>query len=843
VIRAMANAADIHTSPGTAIEVRSGAGTVVVFAAEGARADDVVVAMRARLGDSTRVDELAAAWRAGASAAGDAIHSAAIAFIRGASATIIHAGDLSIHGVGPQGSQRLVQPHTKLDDGAPLRIRSRGLGLPGPASRAALTETRLDGLTSLVLASVSVWAPLGDAFDELLAMKTAASLIVARAIELATPLARATARAGHACAIIELPDRAARTESIEVAVAAQRNARRAIRTVLSRSVGARAAVVIAARGTGKTTVLQQLGRAGMVDASASMMTASQLRRVLKSHAAAGLVVVDRLLDVIGDDASLGLALSEAIDQRRLSIVSSATPSDFAAINAVHKRLATQLASIELGAPTRDELLDVVRAWAPRFAEQHHVELTSDAIEAAVALTERFSLGRAQPEAALFALEQACLRAGHAGIVTGTLTDRGGGIADHRSVAAAIADLQGVPIEVIDGNEHARISELGARLGARLHGQRDATTCVAAALQRGLERRATTAQRRPLASFLLLGATGTGKSETARLLAEYWFADRHALTAIDLSEYGEPSSVYRLTGAPPGHIGYGERPQLAAALAANGHRVILFDELEKACTEVQLLLLQILDEGRLTTSQGETLDFSSAMIVLTSNLDLGDHAVGFGGARTEASDEQLRKRLTKILRPELVARIDEVVVYQPITNESALSIALGHLGRCTEALVASGRLKPLELPALRGRVLGQLAQLSDHRGGARHILRTVERVLAEQQRPAPPSTDPIVVYPYLDGGRERLAAGFLLDLAAGADANDTVNLILTHPAGTSLLYVAHDRARILVLVGDEATALEIATATSNAGRARSATGRVRADVSGRPVGELIDQLFS
>jgi hypothetical protein len=333
-----------------------------------------------------------------------------------------------------------------------------------------------------------------------------------------------------------------------------------------------------------------------------------------------------------------------------------------------------------------------------------------------------------------------------------------------------------------------------------------------------------------------------------MLAECWFLDRHALTAIDLSEYRDPASVHRLLGAPPGYMGHGDRPKIASALAAKPHQVVLFDEVEKAHADVHALLLQILDEGRLTTGQGETVRFSDAIVVLTSNL-AGDSSprVGFGGARA-ASDASHRAALGKALRPELVARIDGIAAFEVIDAKAALGIAYAHLARATEALIASGRLAPGKLPALRKRVQETIASRTSFAGGAREILRAVEALLVEERPRETPKAPLVVAYPYFGSGRERLAAGFSIELAASVDPEAIANEVLVHDAGGTLLYVAYGtgkRPRLIALCGEASAAEEIAASLERVSAAPAivATGRVRVDLAGRPIGDLVDKLYN
>jgi ATP-dependent Clp protease ATP-binding subunit ClpA len=422
------------------------------------------------------------------------------------------------------------------------------------------------------------------------------------------------------------------------------------------------------------------------------------------------------------------------------------------------------------------------------------------------------------------------------------------------VVAAIADHARLPAELVEGDDAARAARFEQLLSARIAGQPRAVAAVAGALVRTIEARraATTPARKPLASLLLLGPTGTGKTETARLFAEGWFLDPRALFAVDLSEYQDKESLHRLIGAPPGYLGHGDRTPLAIAMAERPRRVVLFDEIEKAHRDVLDVLLQVLDEGRLTTGQGEAVRFDEAVVILTSNLAIGGKPAaraGFaaGDAPVAMEESDLRAAVAKELRPELIGRLDALVRFEAIDRTPAQAIALAHLRRLGDALITTGRLAPARLPALRKDVLARLGA-RDARplaGGAREVMRLVEDVVRDERASAPTPHTIHVVYPWHDGGREVAAAGMVADLAPGADPVAAADLVLVHPAGASLLYVAQIGSRLVALLGDDGAASEIAGALEAAKLARRtevAHGRVRGDVAGRPIGELVDKLL-
>ena len=182
-------------------------------------------------------------------------------------------------------------------------------------------------------------------------------------------------------------------------------------------------------------------------------------------------------------------------------------------------------------------------------------------------------------------------------------------------------------------------------------------------------------KRPIGSFLFLGPTGVGKTELAKALAEALFDDEHNMVRIDMSEYMEKYSVSRLIGAPPGYVGYDEGGQLTEAVRRRPYSVVLFDEVEKAHPDVFNVLLQVLDDGRITDSQGRTVDFKNTIIILTSNLgsDIILEGIGQNGEISESAREQVHQLLTRSFRPEFLNRLDEIVFYKPLTKENIKGI--------------------------------------------------------------------------------------------------------------------------------------------------------------------------
>ncbi|MEO7477087.1 MAG: AAA family ATPase, partial [Gemmatimonadales bacterium] len=297
--------------------------------------------------------------------------------------------------------------------------------------------------------------------------------------------------------------------------------------------------------------------------------------------------------------------------------------------------------------------------------------------------------------------------------------------DAEDIAEIVSRWTGVPVSRMLESERARLLKLEEELGQRVVGQRLGVTAVANAVRRS--RAGLGDPNRPTGSFIFLGPTGVGKTETARALAEFLFDDERAMIRLDMSEYMEKHSVARLIGAPPGYVGYEEGGQLTEAVRRRPYSVILFDEIEKAHPDVFHVLLQILDDGRLTDSQGRLVDFRNVVIIMTSNI--GSQLIVDAGGEGEAGawagvEQRVREELRRHFRPEFLNRVDEVIVFRPLTREDLgriVDIQLRHL----EDLLAPRHIR-LEVGADARELLA--ARGYDPVYGARPLKRVIQREL-------------------------------------------------------------------------------------------------------------------
>jgi ATP-dependent Clp protease ATP-binding subunit ClpB len=234
------------------------------------------------------------------------------------------------------------------------------------------------------------------------------------------------------------------------------------------------------------------------------------------------------------------------------------------------------------------------------------------------------------------------------------------------IAAVVAEWTGIPVTRLMESERRRLTQLEEHLGERVIGQEEAIRVVSNAVRRS--RAGLQDPNRPVGSFIFLGPTGVGKTETAKALAEFIFDDERALVRIDMSEYMEKHAVARLIGAPPGYIGYEEGGQLTEAVRRRPHAVVLFDEIEKAHSDVFNVLLQILDDGRLTDAHGRTVDFRNVVILMTSNIGSQDILEAGAENRWDEVEGRVRGQLHHHFRPEFLNRVDDVVVFRPLDAE-------------------------------------------------------------------------------------------------------------------------------------------------------------------------------
>ncbi len=300
--------------------------------------------------------------------------------------------------------------------------------------------------------------------------------------------------------------------------------------------------------------------------------------------------------------------------------------------------------------------------------------------------------------------------------------------DEEDIAEVVSRWTQIPVSRLMEGEIQKLLRMEERLHARVVGQDEAITAVANAMRRA--RAGLQDPNRPLGSFIFLGPTGVGKTELARALAEFLFDDEHAMIRIDMSEYQEKHTVSRLIGAPPGYVGYEESGQLTEAVRRRPYSVVLFDEIEKAHPEVLNVMLQLLDDGRLTDGKGRTVDFKNAVIIMTSNVGshfIAEHAMETAGLRAgDGLDEGIKRQVLDALRghfrPEFLNRVDEIIIFHALTREQMRAII---------DIQLRGLMKRLEDRKIRVEIGDRakdllIAEAYDPVYGARPLKRTIQR---------------------------------------------------------------------------------------------------------------------
>lgn len=508
-----------------------------------------------------------------------------------------------------------------------------------------------------------------------------------------------------------------------------------------------------------------------------------------------IVFIDELHTLIGAGASEGAMdaaniLKPALARGSFQVIGATTLDEYKKHIEKDAALERRFQPVQVGEPSEEDALEILKGLRDRYEAFHKAKITDEALKAAVELSSRYISDRFLPDKAIDVMDEAAskvrmrvftaspdvkkleaeladVRKEKEAAITAQnfeeaakLRDREKALTEdieakqearskedeeklvvtEEDIAEVVSDWSGVPVARIAEEESQRLLRLEDELHERVVGQNEAVVAVAKAVRRA--RAGLKDPKRPIGSFLFLGPTGVGKTELARSLAASLFGDENAMIRLDMSEYMEKHTVSRLVGAPPGYVGYDEGGQLTDAVRRKPYSVILFDEVEKAHADFFNILLQVLDDGRLTDNQGRTVDFRNTVIIMTSNLGAkflktDDAAVmGFLAGKNkdgkEANDnfEEAKKSTMEAVkrhfRPEFLNRIDEMIVFHPLTGDDLSKIVTILLRSVTKRLHERG----LELEISDDAMKLLVKEGSDFAFGARPLKRAIQRLIED-----------------------------------------------------------------------------------------------------------------
>ncbi len=500
-----------------------------------------------------------------------------------------------------------------------------------------------------------------------------------------------------------------------------------------------------------------------------------------------IVFVDELHTIVGAGSAEGTMdasniIKPALARGELQCIGATTLDEYRKHIEKDAALERRFQTVKVNEPTVEETVRILKGIRYKYEEHHNCKITDEALEAAASLTDRYLTGRHLPDKAIDTIDEAGARARiqattrspdlrkkeqaieavrlqKEAAIKAQKFEEAAKLRDQErkdrealeesvkkwreqsrkrktkvtaeDVMAVVSKWTGVPLKKMEGKELARLLNMEDELAKTVIGQLDAITAISKALRRS--RADLKDPRRPIGSFVFLGPTGVGKTLLAKALAEFMFDDADALIQLDMSEYMEKFTVSRLVGSPPGYVGYEEGGQLSEKVRRRPYSVVLFDEIEKAHPDVMHMLLQIMEEGRLTDSNGRQVDFRNTVIILTTNL--GADFIRKGGLGfTESSEamdyETLKARMLdevkRLFKPEFINRLDEIVVFRQLTREDTVRILGLEIDKVRRRVASKG----IELVLTTDAQSFLLEKGFDPSMGARPLRRAVQRFLED-----------------------------------------------------------------------------------------------------------------
>ena len=518
----------------------------------------------------------------------------------------------------------------------------------------------------------------------------------------------------------------------------------------------------------------------------------RMKRLLQEVKSAGNVILflDEVHTIIGAGGAEGAMdasniLKPSLARGELQLIGATTIAEYRKYIEKDAALERRFQPITVEEPDEQQCKDILKGLKSRYEAHHHVEITDEALQAAVTLSARYISDRFLPDKAIDVIDEACAKVSLSGfktpehiyelekvlgnyeakmeeaILAGDLVEASTIRAEkedaqkkimqtkkrfqkkqagrkplvtEEEVAAVVSDWTKIPVQKLQESEGVRLQKLEQTLHKRVVGQEEAVTAVAKAVRRG--RVGLKDPKRPIGSFLFLGPTGVGKTELSKALSEALFHDENAMIRVDMSEYMEQHSVAKMIGSPPGYVGHEEGGQLSEQVRRHPYSVILFDEIEKAHPDVFNILLQVLDDGHITDSQGRKVDFRNTVIIMTSNAGaqaiIDPKRLGFGNKENQEEDYKRMKmnvmnEIKLVFRPEFLNRIDEILVFHPL-GEPELKKITGMM--CQEVVKRAKEQLDIHL-TVRDSVKKLIMEKgTDKKYGARPLRRAVQSELED-----------------------------------------------------------------------------------------------------------------